>query len=135
MLNQWTRPAGRGAAGGRAAAKGPVLDAVFRALADPGRRAMVDRLIRGPASVSDLAAPLDMSLPAVLQHLSVLEDSGLVRTEKQGRVRTCQLDTKVLKTAEQWIADRRTTWERRLDRLDDYLKRTDPDTPKKGSTR
>ena len=87
---------------------------------------MVDRLIRGPASVSDLAAPLDMSLPAVLQHLAVLEDSGLVRSEKQGRVRTCQLDTRALRTAEQWIADRRTTWARRLDRLDEYLAQTDP---------
>ena len=121
MLNQSARAGTGGAAG-----KGPVLDAVFRALADPGRRAMVDRLIRGPASVSDLAAPLDMSLPAVLQHLAVLEGSGLVRSEKQGRVRTCQLETQVLRTAEQWIADRRTTWERRLDRLDEYLAQTDP---------
>ena len=129
MLNQ---SAGRPAA---AAGKGPALDAVFRALADPGRRAMVDRLIRGPASVSDLAVPLDMSLPAVLQHLAVLEDSGLVRSEKQGRVRTCQLDTRALRTAEQWIADRRTTWERRLDRLDEYLSKTDPDRTKTRSKR
>jgi DNA-binding transcriptional ArsR family regulator len=106
--------------------KGPLLDAVFHALADPGRRAMVDRLGRGPASVSELAAPLDMSLPAVLQHLAVLEGSGLVRTEKQGRVRTCELDAKALNSAEQWIASRRSEWERRLDRLGDYLARTAP---------
>jgi DNA-binding transcriptional ArsR family regulator len=119
-----------------AAGKGPALDGVFRALADPGRRKMVDRLIRGPASVSDLAAPLDMSLPAVLQHLAVLEDSGLVTSEKQGRVRTCRLDTKALRTAEQWIADRRATWERRLDRLGEYLDRTNPDraAPRTGQT-
>lgn len=114
MLNQ---PAAR-----RSAAA-PPLDGVFHALADPGRRAMVDRLMRGPASVSELAAPLDMSLPAVLQHLAVLERSGLVATEKAGRVRTCRLEAGALKTAEQWIAERRTTWERRLDRLDDFLRR------------
>src|SRR5688572_16537628 len=105
---------------------GPVLDSVFRALADPGRRAMVERLVKGPASVSELAAPLDMSLPAVMQHLAVLEDSGLVASEKAGRVRTCRLETTVLRTADEWIADRRATWERRLDRLDEYLARPDP---------
>jgi DNA-binding transcriptional ArsR family regulator len=107
------------------------LDRVFHALADPGRRAMVERLVRGPASVSELAAPLDMSLPAVLQHLAVLESSGLVRSEKAGRVRTCRIETVVLRTAEEWIADRRTAWERRLDRLGDYLARTGPDQPSK----
>ena len=76
--------------------------------------------------MSELAGPLDMSLPAVLQHLAVLEGSGLVSSEKAGRVRTCHLETAVLRTAEEWIADRRTTWERRLDRLGDYLARTDP---------
>ena len=109
----------------------PALDGVFHALADPGRRAMVERLVKGPASVSDLAAPLEMSLPAVLQHLAVLEDSGLVRSEKAGRVRTCRLDTHALRTAEQWIADRRTAWERRLDRLGEYLDRTNPDKPRR----
>ena len=104
------------------------LDGVFHALADPGRRAMVERLTRGPASVTELAAPLDMSLPAVLQHLAVLEKSGLVASEKAGRVRTCRVDTAVLRTAEEWIADRRSTWERRLDRLGEYLKRTAPPT-------
>jgi DNA-binding transcriptional ArsR family regulator len=97
------------------------LDLVFQALADPSRRAMVERLCRGPASVSELARPLTMSLPAVVQHLRVLEASGLVRSEKVGRVRTCRVAPGALRTAEQWIADRRTTWERRLDRLGEYL--------------
>lgn len=82
---------------------------------------MVERLSRGPASVSELARPLAMSLPAVVQHLQVLESSGLVRTEKIGRVRTCRLEPTSLGTAEQWITERRTTWERRLDHLGDYL--------------
>jgi DNA-binding transcriptional ArsR family regulator len=82
---------------------------------------MVDRLSRGPASVSELAQPLAMSLPAVVQHLHVLEASGLVRSEKVGRVRTCRIEPAALGTAEQWIAERRTSWERRLDRLGEYL--------------
>jgi DNA-binding transcriptional ArsR family regulator len=82
---------------------------------------MVERLSRGPASVSELARPLAMSLPAVMQHLQVLEASGLVRSEKAGRVRTCRIEPKALRTAERWIAERRTSWERRLDRLGDYL--------------
>ncbi|HEV8637788.1 MAG TPA: metalloregulator ArsR/SmtB family transcription factor [Chloroflexota bacterium] len=93
------------------------LDRVFHALSDPTRRAMVERLGRGPASVSELASPLAMSLPAVVQHLQVLEASGLVRSEKVGRVRTCRVDPAALRSAEQWIAERRTTWARRLDRL------------------
>lgn len=97
------------------------LDLVFQALADPSRRAMVERLCRGPASVSELARPLAMSLPAVVQHLQVLQESGLVRSEKVGRVRTCQIEPVALRTAEKWINERRTTWERRLDRLGDYL--------------
>jgi DNA-binding transcriptional ArsR family regulator len=99
----------------------PPLDLMFQALADPTRRVMVERLARGPASVSELAQPLTMSLPAVLQHLQVLEASGLVRSEKVGRVRTCRIEPKSLRTAEQWISARRTSWERRLDRLGDYL--------------
>jgi DNA-binding transcriptional ArsR family regulator len=95
----------------------PQLDLVFQALSDPTRRAIVERLGRGPASVSQLAQPFAMSLPAVLQHVAVLEASGLVRSEKVGRVRTCQIDSQTLATAEGWIADRRMTWERRLDRL------------------
>jgi len=97
------------------------LDLMFQALADPSRRIMVERLSRGPASVSELARPLAMSLPAVVQHLQVLEASGLVRSEKVGRVRTCRLEPDALRTAEQWITERRTSWEQRLDRLDDYL--------------
>jgi DNA-binding transcriptional ArsR family regulator len=97
------------------------LDLVFQALADPSRRAMVERLCQGPASVSELARPLAMSLPAVVQHLQVLQDSGLVRSEKVGRVRTCQIEPAALRTAEKWIVERRTKWERRLDRLGNYL--------------
>src|SRR5205823_4150803 len=97
------------------------LDRTFQALSDPSRRAMIERLCRGPASVSELARPLAMSLPAVVQHLQVLESSGLVRSQKVGRVRTCHLDPKALRTSEQWITERRTAWEKRLDRLGDYL--------------
>jgi DNA-binding transcriptional ArsR family regulator len=98
------------------------LDRMFHALADPARRAMVERLSRGPAPVSDLARPLPMSLPAAMQHLSVLEAAGLVRSEKVGRVRTCTLDTTALSQAERWINERRIEWDHRLDRLGDYLK-------------
>jgi len=101
--------------------QGAALDRVFQALADPARRVMVERLARGPASVSELAAPLAMSLPAVLQHLQVLEASGLVRSAKTGRVRTCRIQPAALRTAETWIARRRAGWERRLDRLGEYL--------------
>ncbi|HEX4298581.1 MAG TPA: metalloregulator ArsR/SmtB family transcription factor [Devosia sp.] len=97
------------------------LDRMFEALADPTRRAMVERLGRGPASVSELAAPLPMSLPAVVQHLQVLEKSGLITTQKIGRTRTCTIDNGALSLVEQWINDRRTGWERRLDRLGSLL--------------
>jgi DNA-binding transcriptional ArsR family regulator len=107
----------------------PPLDRVFQALADPSRRVMVERLSEGPASVSELAEPLPMSLQAVVQHLQVLEASGLVRTEKLGRVRTCQIEPAVLQSAEQWISQRRTIWEQRLDRLGDFLAEN-PDDPK-----
>ncbi len=101
------------------------LDRVFQALADPARRVMVERLSRGPASVSELARPLDMSLPAVMQHLQVLEGSGLVKSEKTGRVRTCRIEPAALRTAEDWIVRRRAVWERRFDRLGDYLAEQD----------
>ena len=101
--------------------KDPSLDLMFQALADPTRRVMIERLSRGPASVSELAKPLPISLPAVVQHLQVLEQSGLVRSEKVGRVRTCTLDSGTLSLAEQWINDRRTQWVRRLDRLGEFL--------------
>lgn len=97
------------------------LDRVFHALADPARRMMVERLSRGPATVSALASPLAMSLPAVLQHLHVLEGSGLVRSEKVGRVRTCRIEPTVLHGAEKWINARCAFWERRLDRLGEFL--------------
>lgn len=97
------------------------LDRVFQALADPTRRTIVERLSRGPASVSELAGPLEMSLPAVLQHLQLLEASGLVDSEKTGRVRTCRINKKTMRAAEQWIARRRAAWERRFDRLGTYL--------------
>ena len=97
------------------------LDLAFQALADPTRRGMLARLSRGPASVSELAVPYRMSLPAVLQHLQQLEASGLVRSEKKGRVRTCRLEPKALSNAEKWIAEQRALWEGRLNRLEDYL--------------
>jgi DNA-binding transcriptional ArsR family regulator len=117
---------------------GSELDAVFQALADPSRRAMVDRLTYGPTSVSELARPLAMSLPAVVQHLHVLEASGLVRSQKLGRVRTCTVQPTALRAAEQWIAERRTFWEQSLDRLGAYLAeeqsdREDQHQPRKGS--
>jgi DNA-binding transcriptional ArsR family regulator len=106
------------------------LDLMFQALSDPTRRVMVERLSRGPASVSELAQPFSMSLPAVVQHLQVLEASGLVRSEKIGRVRTCTIEPEALSMAEQWINDRRTAWSRRLDRLGDFLAETagEPET-------
>ncbi len=97
------------------------IDRVFHALGDPTRRAIIEKLSQGPISVSRLATPLDMSLAAVVQHLQVLEECGLVRTEKLGRVRTCGIDPAGLSVAEKWIGERRSIWERRLDRLGDLL--------------
>src|SRR5579863_4149089 len=105
------------------------LDRMFHALADPARRAMIDRLSRGPAPVSELARPLPMSLPSAMQHLGVLQAAGLVRTEKIGRVRTCAIEPQALSQAEQWINARRTEWEHRLDRLGDYLKTLENEGP------
>lgn len=99
----------------------PQLDRAFSALADPVRRGMLARLSRGPASVSELAQPFSISLPAVLQHLKSLEESGLVRSEKKGRVRTVRLDAEKLAFAESWIAERRAEWEAQLDRFENYL--------------
>src|ERR1700761_4578109 len=100
----------------------PDLDRLFQALADPTRRAMMERLSLGPAAVSELARPLPMSLPAAMQHLNVLEAAGLVRSQKIGRGRTCAIEPQALNQAEQWINARRIEWEHRLDRLGDYLK-------------
>jgi DNA-binding transcriptional ArsR family regulator len=107
------------------------LDRVFHALADPGRRVMLERLSKGPASVSELGRPLAMSLAAVVQHVQVLEESGLVRSQKLGRTRTCTLNPATLRSAEHWISERRTLVERRLDRLGDYLAQT-ADPPETG---
>jgi DNA-binding transcriptional ArsR family regulator len=101
------------------------LDRVFQALADPGRRLMVERLSQGPASVSELGKPLDMSLAAVLQHVQVLEASGLIRSQKVGRTRTCSINQTTLRSAEAWITERRNLVERRLDRLGEYLAKAD----------
>jgi DNA-binding transcriptional ArsR family regulator len=101
------------------------VDRVFHALAEPMRRALVERLSTGPMSVSDLAQPFEVTLAAVVQHLQVLEESGIVRSEKQGRVRTCRLDPGGLRLAERWISERRTVWERRFDRLGDLLSEDD----------
>jgi DNA-binding transcriptional ArsR family regulator len=95
---------------------------VFRAIADPTRRAIVERLVRGPAPVKALAEPLAMSLPAVMQHLQVLEEAGVIVTQKVGRVRSCRIEPRALRAAERWLVRQRTDQERQLDRLDDYLK-------------
>jgi DNA-binding transcriptional ArsR family regulator len=112
----------------------PALDRLFHALADPARRAMVERLIQGPAPVSELAKPLPMSLPAAMQHLGVLESAGLVRSTKTGRVRMCAIEPQALNQIEQWINARRIEWERRLDRLDEYLKTLESEGESDGSS-
>lgn len=99
----------------------PSIDRIFHALGDPTRRAILEKISAAPVSVSRLADPLAITLAAVVQHLQVLEESGLVRTEKVGRVRTCSIDPAGLDAAAQWIADRRSAWDRRLDRLGDLL--------------
>jgi len=101
------------------------VDRILRALADPSRKAIVERLSRGPTSVSSLATPLDITLTAVAQHLQVLEECGLVRTEKVGRVRTCSLEIGGFLPLEQWIRDRRSLWEIRLDQLGDFFTEDD----------
>jgi DNA-binding transcriptional ArsR family regulator len=113
------------------------LDRVFQALADHTRRELVERLVRGPAAVSELARPFAMSLPAVMQHLQVLQDCGLVRSEKNGRVRTCRLEPAGLRLAQEWLGEQRTDWERRLDRLGDLFTAEPPKAdqePDQGST-
>jgi DNA-binding transcriptional ArsR family regulator len=102
------------------------LDHAFHALSDPSRRQMIDRLAQGPASVSELARPLQMTLAAVVQHVQVLESSGLIESRKTGRVRTCSINQAALRSTEQWLTDRRTVWQRRLDRLGTVL---DEQTP------
>lgn len=97
------------------------VDNVFRALGDPTRRAMIERLSDSPASVSELAAPFDMSLPAIYQHLQILRDAGLVQTIKAGRIRTCRLEVRALRHAEGWLSAHRAMWEHRLDALAEHL--------------
>ncbi len=97
------------------------INRIFQALGDPTRRAIIERLSKGPISVSQMAEPLEMTLAAVVQHVQVLQDSGLVATEKTGRVRTCRLEPGGLAAAANWLLERRTTWERQLDRLGDLL--------------
>ena len=99
----------------------PPIDGIFRALADPTRRRVVERLNRSPASVSELAEPFEMALPSFIEHLKVLEICGLVRSQKTGRVRTYQLAPEPLKLAETWLAEQRTLWESRLDQFDAYV--------------
>jgi len=108
---------------------------VFHALGDPTRRSIVERLSRGPASVSELARPLSVTLAAVVQHLQVLEESALVTSEKVGRVRTCRLEDRGLKLAERWLSERRALWERRFDRLGELLEEDEGATPSEVSKR
>jgi DNA-binding transcriptional ArsR family regulator len=110
----------------------PPVDVIFHALSDANRRAMIDRLLDGPASVSELARPLSISLPAVVQHLHVLEGSGVVRSHKIGRVRTCEIEPLALDTAERWISERRASWEARLDRLGEFLARATDEPAARG---
>src|SRR5436305_12851775 len=114
----------------------PPIDVVFHALSDANRRPMIDRLLDGPASVSELARPLTISLPAVVQHLHVLEASGVVRSHKVGRVRTCEIEPLALSTAERWISERRATWDARHDRPGEVLAGdTDEPRPSTPSTK
>ena len=110
----------------------PPVEVVFHALSDANRRAMIDRLLDGPASVSELARPLEISLPAVVQHLHVLEASGVVRSHKVGRVRTCEIEPVALSAAEHWIGERRAAWEARLDRLGEFLSQPGDESAPRG---
>ncbi|HEV7253086.1 MAG TPA: metalloregulator ArsR/SmtB family transcription factor [Mesorhizobium sp.] len=103
------------------------LDLAFQALSDPGRRAMVERLSLGPASVTELAKPLPMTLSAVVQHLKVLEEAGLVKSKKKGRVRTCTLQIRTMSQVERWIAERKRFWEQQYDQLEAYLTQATPE--------
>jgi len=122
-------PVGHGAAGGDTGpAKPSESDRLFHALGDPTRRAMLDRLVHGPLSVSALAAPLGITITAVAQHLQILEECALVRTEKVGRVRTCRIEMAGFDTLERWIADHKTIWARRLDQLGALLAKLDEES-------
>jgi DNA-binding transcriptional ArsR family regulator len=97
------------------------LDGLFQALADPTRRAVMSRLGEGPASVSDLAEPFDMALPSFMKHVRFLEESGWIRTRKEGRVRTCEIEKRQFALAEQWLSEQRAIWESRTDRLEQFV--------------
>lgn len=97
------------------------LDGIFQALADPTRRAVLQRLSRGPASISELAEPFDMALPSFMKHIRLLEDSGWIQTRKEGRVRTCGIDGKSFAAAEGWLSAQRAVWEARTDRLEQFV--------------
>lgn len=107
----------------------PTVDVVFRALSDPTRRQVLEQLARGPATVSDLARPFSMALPSFTQHLRVLETARLVRSRKRGRIRTYRLEPASLDVAENWLAQRRAHWERRLDQLDQFLESRKKEQP------
>ena len=104
------------------------LDGIFQALADPTRRAVIGRLGRGPASVGELAQPFAMALPSFMKHIHMLEDAGLIRTSKQGRVRTCQIDRGRLAAVDRWLDEQRAIWEGRTDRLEQFVTGNDKDT-------
>ena len=111
------------------------LDSVFHSLADPTRRAVIQRLCKGPASVSELARPFDMALPSFVQHLRVLENANLIRSKKQGRVRTCEVVKDSLSSAEQWMAEQRAYWETTLDALAEFVETNQPTKRRKGKSR
>lgn len=115
------RPQTNGGRRGSAAPDPAIVDRVFRALSDTTRRSVLEKLSVRPASVSELAAPFDMALPSFIGHLKVLEESGLVRSYKRGRIRTYEIAPEQIKLAEDWLGEQRRLWERRLDRLDAYL--------------
>ena len=123
-------PPHAGGAGPQGQVSPAIIDGVFRALSDPTRRDVLGRLSAHPTSVSDLAATYDMALPSFMEHLKVLERSGLVRSHKAGRVRTYELVPKQLRMAENWLARQRGLWERRLDQLDSYLVKMKQETKK-----
>ncbi|HEX7012539.1 MAG TPA: metalloregulator ArsR/SmtB family transcription factor [Steroidobacteraceae bacterium] len=110
----------------------PQLDRIFHALSDPTRRAVLDRLTQGPASVSELAAPFGTTLAAIVQHVQVLEASGLISTEKIGRTRTCRVSADAIVCAEQWLSERRKVWEARLDRMEAYVLKLQAAEKKRG---
>lgn len=97
------------------------LNGIFQALADPTRRAVLGRLGKGPASISELAKPFDMALPSFMKHIQLLEESGWIRTRKEGRVRTCALQKKPFAAVETWLAEQRSLWEGRTDRLESFV--------------